>query len=143
MQTIEQLWTPDAEPRIRKDLEQPGDVWMLVYNLQLPFYHRVFDEHAEYHVIRILADRTQRIALAILKKTNPTVQIGIWSRAWVMHAKAIVLPGAGVSYVGSPNLTSYSYRRALNLTLRIESPDFTDRLRSEIERRWRLSKPVE
>lgn len=143
MQTIEHLWTPDAEQRIRKDLEAPANVWLLVYNLQLPFFRQVFDEPPHRHRIQILADRTQRTLLGILKKASPEIEIRIWSRAWVMHAKAIILPERGITYLGSPNLTPYSYRRALNLTLRIESYEFTDRLHQEIVKRWRLSKPLE
>lgn len=143
MQLIESLWTPDAIPKIRSDLTHPGDVWILSYYLDLRFFHMLFLIDNRDRTVHLLADRTQRDNLRDLKLTNPTIQARIWSKTWVMHCKAILLPGPGIAYVGSPNLSWYSYQRALNITLRIDSRAFADELLGQIQKRWNLANPIE
>ena len=143
MQLIESLWTPDALPRIEQDLKQPGDVWILSYYLDFGFFRKLLLWPTPTRNTYLLADRTQRENLQDLKRYDPNIQARIWSKTWVMHSKVILLEHPGIAYVGSPNLSWYSYQRALNITLRIDSRAFADELLAQIQKRWNVANPIE
>ncbi len=143
MQLIETLWTPDAIAKIKRDLETPGDIWILSYYLDLKFFRELILWPTQKRKTYLLADRTQKENLQALKRYDPEIQARIWSKTWVMHCKVILLPRPGIAYIGSPNLSWYSYQRALNITLRIESRPFAEELLGQIQKRWNLGHPVE
>lgn len=143
MQTIEQFWTPDALPNLITDLRRPGNLWILAYYIEIPFLDELIPPSDRDSRIHLLTDRSQPHTLALIKHSRPQLQTRIWSKAWVMHTKLIMIPDLPVAYIGSPNLTSYSYHRALNITLRITHTNFLDTLLADITKRWSQSKPFE
>jgi phosphatidylserine/phosphatidylglycerophosphate/cardiolipin synthase-like enzyme len=133
---------PEAYEVLQTDLRYASRVYILAFKVQGKFFVETFGEQAQSGGVTILADHQNTLVLQNLKREFPKLDAWVWHQNRMMHAKIICLPDIGATWIGSHNLTKYSWTVNYNLSVRIDKPSFALRTQRQIEEKISKSLPV-
>lgn len=133
---------PEAYQALQTDLRYASRVYILAFRVQARFFIETFGEQAQSGGVTILADHPNTPVLQDLKREFPRLDAWVWHHNRMMHAKVICLPDVGATWIGSHNLTRYSWTVNYNVSVRIDRPSFTKETQHQIIERIYTSIPV-
>jgi len=133
---------PEAYEVLQTDLRYASQVYILAFKVQARFFIETFGEQAQSGGVSILADYPNTPILQDLKREFPKLDAWTWHNNRMMHAKIICLPDIGATWIGSHNLTRYSWTVNYNVSVRIDKTSFALRTQQQITEKISKSLPV-
>jgi hypothetical protein len=133
---------PQALYTLQTDIRYADFIVILAFKVQQEFFIETFGRHLENHPITMLCHHSNRLVVSQIIKEFPHLTAWYWPENRMMHSKVICMPEIGTTWIGSHNLTRYSWTSSQNVSTRIDCSAFAYEVVAYIRERISRSLPI-
>jgi hypothetical protein len=142
MPNVQVYGLTNALQHIRADIADATNIFTWTFLLEETFFENLFGKFLERGNLYSIVDHRMRGAVTRLQERFPRFAARSWSYNRTMHEKTFLFSPAGVTWMGSHNLTQGSFTMASNRSARIDSTQLFDALYTAWFMDWDRARPV-